>query len=69
MNNPTAPTIKTKSGFVILSVSINLLTASIKMEKHNAIRKTAFTNAPKTSARTKPNVLTPSNDFEVVFEN
>lgn len=33
------------------------LNASIKMEKQRAMRKTAFTKAPKTSALAHPNVL------------
>jgi hypothetical protein len=35
----------------------HLLQASTVMEKHNATRNTAFTNAPNTSARAQPNVF------------
>jgi hypothetical protein len=35
----------------------HLLNASTVMEKHNATRNTAFTSAPKTSARAQPNVF------------
>jgi len=35
----------------------HLLNASTVIEKHNATRNTAFTSAPKTSARAQPNVF------------
>jgi hypothetical protein len=35
----------------------HLLKASTVIEKHNATRNTAFTNAPKTSARAQPKVF------------
>jgi hypothetical protein len=35
----------------------HLLQASTVIEKHNATRNTAFTNAPSTSARAQPNVF------------
>lgn len=35
----------------------HLLKASTVIEKHNATRNTAFTSAPKTSARAHPNVF------------
>jgi len=35
----------------------HLLKASTVIEKHNATRNTAFTSAPRTSARAQPNVF------------
>ena len=35
----------------------HLLKASTVIEKHNATRNTAFTSAPRTSARAHPNVF------------
>lgn len=57
MNNPAPPTIRIRSGFSNDSGSTKRFNASTKIEKHKATRKTAFTKAPKTSARAQPNVL------------
>jgi len=44
--------------YEILNVKYTyLLQASTVIEKHKATRKTAFTRAPRTSARAQPNVF------------
>ena len=39
------------------STVTNLLIALMKIERHNAIKKTALINAPRTPARTQPYVF------------
>ena len=57
INKPPPPTPRISSGFFRCSGSTIRFIASMKIEKHNATRKTAFTSAPRTSALTHPNVL------------
>lgn len=56
-NRPKVPTATNSLASWMISISINLLTASTVILKHNATRNTALTNAPKTSARAQPNVF------------
>lgn len=57
---PRVPTTKINFGFVIVGGSSSLCRASIKMVKHNAIKKTALIRAPKISARNQPYVYSAS---------
>lgn len=54
---PAPPTISSNCGFSIFSTCTSLFNASTRIEKHNAIRNTEFTKAPRTSARAQPNVF------------
>lgn len=54
---PIRPTIKTFRGSFIISGSNNRVRLSIKIVKQSANKNTPFIKAPKTSARTHPNVF------------
>jgi hypothetical protein len=56
-NKPIIPTISTLKGSFNSLGSSKCSIDSRKMEKHKANKKTPFTKAPKTSARTHPNVF------------
>src|SRR6218665_3547969 len=57
ISNPMMPTTKTNVGLCNFSGSTKRLKDSIKIEKHNANRKTALISAPSTSARAQPKVF------------
>ena len=63
--SPRLPTISNNLGSLISSISTKRLSDSTKIEKHNAIRNTAFTKAPTISARIQPNVFFSVCHFEI----
>ena len=54
---PLTPTTSMSGGSCIVSGLQKRFTDSTRIEKQSAIKKTAFTNAPNTSARAHPNVF------------
>lgn len=54
---PITPTTSTSFGLCSDSGSTKRLSASTKIEKHRARRKTALMRAPSTSARAQPKVF------------
>ena len=57
IRRPRKPTIKIKLGSCMSSGIRNLLTDSMRIEKHKAHKNTELTKAPRTSALAQPNVF------------